>query len=346
MTTNITEQKQQNSEEILSSQELSEDITWNLKQLLTHKLLTCPIDKGEVVQKSTGLFCKTCNLKFPNAEINSLCSIIDFRCTNSYSEVKINFQIPQTLLDDTKISQLGYATKTAFKCMSREEIRKKFKTKLQKEILYYIEQLKHELGSDIQVLDLGCGSGGNKLFLNSVGFKNVFSVDYWSNKAEILVDAHRLPFKDASFDVVLTTATIEHFYNPFIAFAEISRVLKPGGALIASGSFWESWHDQSCFHFTPNGFFLLCTSAGLSLEDLWSGWGFIPSILSHALNLRGLKKYTYKLQDLFDAVLRLRWGENFAFRHRLKTSGSFGIYARKTRRINSRAEELASSSFR
>jgi len=301
----------------------------NKNTFLKIEELVCPIDKGEITQEPKGLFCRSCNLEFPKVEFGSGYSIVDLRCIGNHSRVKMEFQIPQTLLDDKKLKKLGYATRVDFKCMPREEIRRKFKTKLQKEILYYIHQIKHELGSEIKVLDLGCGSGGNKSFLTSIGINNVLSVDYWSNKADILVDAHRLPFKDSSFDLILTTATIEHFYNPFVAFSEISRVLKPGGSLIASGSFWESWHDQSCFHLTPNGFLLLCNSAGLTLEDLWSGWGFIPSVFSHALDLRRFKKYTYRLQDLFDLFLRLRRGNDFVFKHRLKTSGSFGIFARK-----------------
>lgn len=295
---------------------------------LINKLLLCPIDRGNVVIDSNKIFCKSCQAKFLKVNFD-LKQIIDFRCAEECSKVKLEFQIPKSFLNSQQLTKFGNATNAKFECMSREEIRKKFKTKLQKEILYYIQQLKRELGFNIEILDLGCGSGGNRLFLNSIGFKNVLSVDYWSSEADILVDAHRLPFKDASFDFILTTATIEHFYNPFVAFSEISRVLKPGGSLVASGSFWESWHDQSCFHFTPNGLFLLCDSAGLTLEDLWSGWGFIPSVSSHALGLRRFKKYTYMLQELFDLFLSKCWSKEFASKHRLKTSGSFGIYARK-----------------
>ncbi|PPS45551.1 class I SAM-dependent methyltransferase [Chroococcidiopsis sp. TS-821] len=317
--------KIENKSNITSSKKSSNDL--NLKTL--NKILVCPCDQSELLPQHYGLICKACSLKFSRSGIDSKSNPLDFRCNNQTAKVRIEFQIPQPFLTEQEIQKLGYATNINYKCISREQIRNKYQTKLQKEILYYIDKIKTEFGTDLTVLDLGCGSGGNKKYLNSVGITHVISADYSSDKADILVDVHRLPFKNSSFDFVLTTATIEHFYNPFIAFTEINRVLKPGGALIASGSFWESWHDQSCFHFTPNGFFILCNSVGLTLEDLWSGWGFIPSISSHALNLRKFKKYTYKLQDLFDAFLRLRRGNDFAFRHRLQTSGSFGIYARK-----------------
>ena len=65
--------------------------------------------------------------------------------------------------------------------------------------------------------------------------------------------------------------------------------------------------------------------------DLWSGWGFIPAVLTHALR-PGLhwKRLGYRLQAVFDWLVDLRRGERGVFRHRLGTSGSFGICARKT----------------
>ena len=41
---------------------------------------------------------------------------------------------------------------------------------------------------------------------------------------------NRFPFADATFDVVVAMMVIEHLYDPFHAFAEVARVVKPGGA--------------------------------------------------------------------------------------------------------------------
>ena len=181
-------------------------------------------------------------------------------------------------------------------------------------------------------MDLGCGNGGNKKYLESLGFKNVISVDYYSADAEYLVDAHRMPFKSESFDMILTTQTLEHFYNPFIAFREMSRILKNNGMLLASGSFWESWHGSSCFHFTPGGLSLLCKFASLNLIDLWLGWGFIPSVSSHALGLRRVKRFTYIMQELFYFIFKLLKGAEKTKRHKFNTAGSFGLCAIKQKK--------------
>jgi SAM-dependent methyltransferase len=45
------------------------------------------------------------------------------------------------------------------------------------------------------------------------------------------VDMHALPYKDATFDVVVHSDTLEHVPNPIHALEECKRVLKKGGAL-------------------------------------------------------------------------------------------------------------------
>jgi ubiquinone/menaquinone biosynthesis C-methylase UbiE len=49
-----------------------------------------------------------------------------------------------------------------------------------------------------------------------------------------VVDAARLPFEDASFDVVIANHMLYHVEDRPRAFREICRVLKPGGCLYAS----------------------------------------------------------------------------------------------------------------
>ena len=47
-------------------------------------------------------------------------------------------------------------------------------------------------------------------------------------------DATRLPFPDATFDVVITSEVLEHITDDSAAIAEMSRVLRPGGRFAAS----------------------------------------------------------------------------------------------------------------
>jgi ubiquinone/menaquinone biosynthesis C-methylase UbiE len=46
-------------------------------------------------------------------------------------------------------------------------------------------------------------------------------------------DISRLPFKDACFELVTLNMVLEHLHTPSASFAEIARILKPGGTCIA-----------------------------------------------------------------------------------------------------------------
>jgi len=296
-------------------------------------VLRCPSDGGIITKEDKeddAFFCRSCNVQYPMVEVSAGRPVLDLRCADRKKRVKIEFDIPVSALKTEKISSFSKILKLSDKSMSRKSIKKTFGTKLSNEIMYYARKEYALKGPDALVLDLGCGSGGNKKYLESIGFRNVIAVDYWSSGAEYLVDAHRLPFEDTCFDMILTTATLEHLYNPFVAISEIRRVLKPGGTLLATASFWESWHGHSCFHFTPDGLHALCCSADLVLEDIWPQAGFIPSIAYHAFNVDRFRPVMYKLQSLFNWTKRWTRGKTALFYHRLRTSGSFGFCARRS----------------
>lgn len=68
-------------------------------------------------------------------------------------------------------------------------------------------------------------------------------------------DAHTLPFRDASFDVVLCTEVLEHLPEPQRAIDEMFRVLTPGGQLLLTTRFLFPIHDapHDYFRFTKYG---------------------------------------------------------------------------------------------
>jgi len=62
----------------------------------------------------------------------------------------------------------------------------------------------------------------------------------------------KLPLPDQSFDAVLNTVSVQYLQNPEVVFAEIHRILKPGGIAIVSFSnrmFYQkaiqAWRDGS-----------------------------------------------------------------------------------------------------
>jgi SAM-dependent methyltransferase len=137
-------------------------------------------------------------------------------------------------------------------------------------------------------LDLGCGPRDQFAPLNFLGFDYV-GVDFDNPAADLLADAHSIPFSDASFDCVFSYAVLEHLHNPFIAIQEISRVLKPGGWFIGTVSQGEPFHS-SYFHHTPWGMLSLVGSApDLKVVRMWASVDTLQSLASMGRYSRVLK---------------------------------------------------------
>ena len=97
-----------------------------------------------------------------------------------------------------------------------------------------------------QLLDVGCGNGVAAAHVAEVFDLDAIGVD--ADPAQIdaaallanervhfrVADARDLPFRDGAFDVVFSNKTTHHVRGWPLAFAEIARVLAPGGHLVWS----------------------------------------------------------------------------------------------------------------
>jgi SAM-dependent methyltransferase len=89
------------------------------------------------------------------------------------------------------------------------------------------------------LLDAGCGRGRTFLYRRCLPSVRVVGLDmspYAHDNPNVDSQARgnveALPFADASFDAVLSTHVAEHLAHPEAAFAEMARVLRPGGRLL------------------------------------------------------------------------------------------------------------------
>lgn len=138
------------------------------------------------------------------------------------------------------------------------------------------------------VLDLGCGPREQSSPLQALGFDYV-GVDYDSPAADLLADAHALPFRDRGFDVVFSFAVLEHLHTPQRALAEVARVLRPDGLFIGTVSQGEPFH-ASYFHFTPWGLVAaLSGGSGLELVALWASEDTLRSLATMSRYPRAIK---------------------------------------------------------
>lgn len=132
------------------------------------------------------------------------------------------------------------------------------------------------LRPESRLLDVGCGPRDQDAVAKHYGLRYA-GIDYSSSAADMLADAHALPFADSSFDIVFSYAVFEHLHNPFIAAAEVARVLAPGGVFFGTVSQGEPFHD-SYFHHTPFGVLALLRSAGLITRRLWPSYDTLHAL--------------------------------------------------------------------
>lgn len=78
---------------------------------------------------------------------------------------------------------------------------------------------------------------------------------YYSH-IDIVADAHQLPFRDESVDMILFKNVLEHVRNPLQVLSEIFRVLKKGGFLYMKAPFLQPYHavPDDYQRYTVSGF--------------------------------------------------------------------------------------------
>ncbi|WP_171189431.1 class I SAM-dependent methyltransferase [Alienimonas chondri] len=101
------------------------------------------------------------------------------------------------------------------------------------------------------LLDLGCGPRDQAPVAEHLGLKYV-GVDYDGDAADLLVDAHAIPFEGGMFDSVLSYSVLECLYDPGLTLQEVAWVLKPGETFLGAVSQGEPYH-QSQFPHDPLG---------------------------------------------------------------------------------------------
>ena len=137
-----------------------------------------------------------------------------------------------------------------------------------------------ERGGLLDVLDWGCGTAEYRPLITRVLGHRYVGVDSEGAGADVLTDVHALPFRDDSFDHVITSAVLEHVANPFLAVREVARVLRRDGIFSGSVAFMEPYHHRSYFHFSPDAVVHVLGTAGLRLEGMWpqEGWTVFESL--------------------------------------------------------------------
>lgn len=134
--------------------------------------------------------------------------------------------------------------------LTRDFLDEHFVPELELETAQYFDHIRRYLFAQQfvwgrTVLDIACGTGYGSNILRLGGAKQVLGIDLssealayaatqWGAAGLLCGDAHALPLKSASLDVVVSFETIEHLAEPKRFLLEAARVLKPDGDLILS----------------------------------------------------------------------------------------------------------------
>jgi SAM-dependent methyltransferase len=190
-------------------------------------------------------------------------------------------------------------------------------------------------GATSLALDLGAGAATLGPVCARAGFGYV-SLDHDGPRAAILGDAHGLPFADATFELVVSIAVLEHLRYPLVAMREVHRVLKPGGVFIGTVAFLEPFHADSFYHHTHLGTLSALRYAGLDVQRVApsAGWTVLVAQASNALFPLLPRALAVNLVRPLDAVHRALWRARAVMRARpqererlLGTTGAFEFVA-------------------
>lgn len=97
---------------------------------------------------------------------------------------------------------------------------------------------------NINILDVGCGTGNKMLYLHQEGYTNIIGIDYEPKAFKKMLIKHPelnikqgnaenlSQFRDKQFNLAYCNQVLEHLPNPKLAIKEAYRVLKKNGAYV------------------------------------------------------------------------------------------------------------------
>lgn len=160
--------------------------------------------------------------------------------------------------------------------------------------------------SDRRTLEFGCGIGGVSGALGNV-CQSVVGIDLdeeyiafgnrelarrgVENVTLLAYDGVRIPFDDASFDLVVCKDVIEHVADPEHVIGELERVIRPGGGLyLTFGPPWYHPHGKHCWVRLPGWWTHLLFPVDVAMEV----GGYPPGSTWESLGMNRLSVRRFK----------------------------------------------------
>jgi len=137
------------------------------------------------------------------------------------------------------------------------------------------------------VLDIGCGHMPFRADVLAAGAEyrgldreaRVHGVDYIGDIQDLR------EIKTASIDTVMCFEVLEHVPDPARAMSELSRILRPGGALLLTVPHLSRLHEEphDYFRYTNHGLRTLCERTGLEVQSV-TAFGGLATFIGHQVS--------------------------------------------------------------
>jgi hypothetical protein len=123
------------------------------------------------------------------------------------------------------------------------------------------------------VLVIGCGDRVDEYRQRFAGSPVVSSDIHLQYGADVGIDAHRIPFADRTFGLVLADQVLEHTPRPWLIAAEMQRVARLDGIVHVEVPFNFPYHGApyDFFRFTPSALRLMFAESSLSALGITEG---------------------------------------------------------------------------
>ena len=263
----------------------------------------CPVCKiGDIDFDNGGAFCSDieCKKEFPI--INKKPVLIDFEKSVIKKE---SFIQSMGKSEVTRIENRVFTLIKRFLFGSGGVTKKNLK---------YISGKIHEIKNP-KILIVGGGSIGSGMTHFYKEFsENILAFDIYTNsKLDFVADAHDIPVRDNTFDLIIVQAVLEHVIDPRAVVDQCNRVLKTNGLIYAETPFMQQVHEGAYdfTRFTDSGhrflfknFTLLKsgTIGGVGTTLMWSISYFFGSLFRSA-TVRKIFRVLFFWLRFFDTLI-------------------------------------------